>query len=97
MIGQQNTRRAGEMNMLPPVRYVAIEHGLKELVKVINYGEEDKDVSVHMPMIGSGLAGGNWWSDGICRSTTELDAICSNTCSSANDGECDDGGVAGDQ
>ena len=55
LIGQENTRR--KKTTLPPVRYVAIEHALRKLAKEIRH----KDVTVHMPMIGSGLAGGNWW------------------------------------
>lgn len=46
---------------IPPVRYVAIETALKNLaynIKIVN--SEVNKHSIHMPMIGSGLAGGNW-------------------------------------
>jgi O-acetyl-ADP-ribose deacetylase (regulator of RNase III) len=60
LIGQENTmsrRAAGDI--LPPVRYVAIEAGLKKLAKHIGRGGTLTN-TVHMPRIGSGLAGGNW-------------------------------------
>jgi len=62
IIGQRGTitRPEGD-SLLPPIRYVAIETALEklsiEIIKLKNKGEE---VSVHMPKMGSGLAGGNW-------------------------------------
>jgi O-acetyl-ADP-ribose deacetylase (regulator of RNase III) len=60
LIGQESTiSRRTEGTTLPPVRYVAIEAGLKKLAKQIGrHGILTN--SVHMPRIGSGLAGGNW-------------------------------------
>lgn len=62
LIGQEGTtsRPAGNA-LLPPVRYVAIEVGLNNLADIILSVNSGKDMSVHMPMIGSGLAGGNWF------------------------------------
>lgn len=62
LIGQEGTisRPVRIGKPLPPVRYVAIESGLKELATMLNMGDKPKLASVHMPMIGSGLAGGNW-------------------------------------
>lgn len=60
MIGQENTiTRQTTGNTLPPVRYVAIEAGLKKLAKHIGKAGI-LTTSIHMPRIGSGLAGGNW-------------------------------------
>lgn len=56
LIGQENIRSSNP-NSIPPVRYVAIEKGLKDLAEMI---KNIPEYSVHMPMIGSGLAGGNW-------------------------------------
>ena len=59
LIAQENIR--SNINTLPPVRYVAIETGLKELSKYLSmYDQHKHSISIHMPMIGSGLAGGNW-------------------------------------
>ena len=41
---------------LPPVRYEAIQAGLR----VVAAKAKELGASVHMPRIGSGLAGGNW-------------------------------------
>lgn len=62
LIGQEGTisRPVGNFNM-PPVRYVAIETALKKLANdLTSYDNPKHKLSVHMPMIGSGLAGGNW-------------------------------------
>ncbi len=59
LIGQEGTISRSVSN-LPPVRYVAIERGLNELVAINSYRHDDDKISVHMPRIGSGLAGGNW-------------------------------------
>ena len=53
MIGQHGVRR---FRKKPPVRYEAIRQGLQ---KVANKAEE-LDATIHMPRIGSGLAGGKW-------------------------------------
>jgi len=56
LIGQDGIKK--DKYGLPPVRYVAIETALKELAKKLN--SVDVNISIHMPKIGSGLAGGNW-------------------------------------
>lgn len=60
MIGQEGTIRRNVISNLPPVRYVAIEKGLQELANINNFRHPNDKLSVHMPRIGSGLAGGNW-------------------------------------
>lgn len=40
---------------VPPIRYKALRKTLAELAESLN-----GDVSIHMPRIGCGLAGGNW-------------------------------------
>ena len=53
MIAQQNTvRRLNE----PPIRYDAVRECL---TKVVDFAKEH-GASVHMPRIGSGIAGGDW-------------------------------------
>ncbi|MEV4417689.1 macro domain-containing protein [Catellatospora sp. NPDC049609] len=53
IIGQHGTRRGSSG---PPVRYEAIEAGLRTLAaEAVRLG-----ASVHMPRIGCGLAGGTW-------------------------------------
>lgn len=62
LISQEGTKSRVSQGGVPPVRYAAIEHGLKRLARslaVVN-SELHTPVSVHMPMIGAGLAGGNW-------------------------------------
>jgi O-acetyl-ADP-ribose deacetylase (regulator of RNase III) len=46
----------------PPIRYEAIEKGFRTLRKFITLDYEgcSAKYSVHMPMMGSGLAGGKW-------------------------------------
>jgi O-acetyl-ADP-ribose deacetylase (regulator of RNase III) len=53
LIGQRDVRPLGD---LPPVRYDAIRKGLRRVA------EEARRLkaSIHMPRIGSGLAGGKW-------------------------------------
>ncbi|CAL2083344.1 Appr-1-p processing protein [Tenacibaculum sp. 190524A02b] len=54
LIGQHKIRKSP--NGLPPIRYEAIESGLKKVaVKALSI-----NASVHMPRIGCGLAGGKW-------------------------------------
>ena len=60
LIGQEDVARRGVVRKLPPVRYVAIEKGLNELAAIDSYRHSTDKMSVHMPKIGSGLAGGNW-------------------------------------
>ncbi len=55
MIGQHGKARKGDVGP-PPVRYDAIENALQ---KVGDWALEHK-ASVHMPRIGTGLAGGKW-------------------------------------
>jgi O-acetyl-ADP-ribose deacetylase (regulator of RNase III) len=57
LIGQEGTKRT-KTGELPPVRYVAIELGLKKLAKMGSL--RPNSISIHMPRMGSGLAGGNW-------------------------------------
>ncbi len=54
LIGQHKIRKnnLGE----PPIRYEAIEKGMKKIVKTAI----EINASVHMPRIGCGLAGGRW-------------------------------------
>ena len=53
LIGQRDVR---SIDGVPPVRYDAIRKGLQLVAR-----EAQKlDASVHMPRIGSGLAGGKW-------------------------------------
>lgn len=44
-------------NVTPPVRYWAIEEGLRRLRKKIG---DRTDIAIHMPRMGCGLAGGEW-------------------------------------
>jgi O-acetyl-ADP-ribose deacetylase (regulator of RNase III) len=53
LIGQRDIRAR---NGVPPVRYDAIEEGLR---RVAAFAAEHA-ASVHMPRIGAGLAGGDW-------------------------------------
>lgn len=53
MVAQRGTRRRGGV---PPIRYDALRAALTEVARfALAHG-----ASVHMPRIGSGLAGGNW-------------------------------------
>ncbi|MDX6180766.1 macro domain-containing protein [Flavobacterium sp. Fl-77] len=54
LIGQHKINK--DENGNAPIRYDAIEDGLKE---VASFAKENK-ASVHMPRIGCGLAGGKW-------------------------------------
>lgn len=56
MIAQESTISRNKNSNIPPVRYIAIEKGLEKLATALLISGG----SVHMPMIGSGLAGGNW-------------------------------------
>ena len=57
LIGQEGVASRGNPNeSLPPVRYIAIEKGLEKLATALKVSGG----SVHMPMMGSGLAGGTW-------------------------------------
>jgi len=56
LIGQEGTIKSNVTLNMPPIRYVAIETALKKLAMELIGG----DYTVHMPRIGSGLAGGNW-------------------------------------
>jgi len=58
LIGQESTRGRNRTAALPPVRYVAIEHVLKDIASLAILAPNK--FTVHMPRIGSGLAGGNW-------------------------------------
>jgi len=51
VIGQVFHRRNG-----PPIRYNAVREGLRSVARKC----QQTNVSVHMPRIGCGLAGGNW-------------------------------------
>lgn len=54
MIAQQGIRAR---NGVPPIRYAALETCL---AKVALYAADFPEVSIHMPRIGCGLAGGEW-------------------------------------
>lgn len=53
MIAQKDIK---EIDSIPPIRYEALE---KCLIKVKNFAKE-WGASIHMPKIGTGLAGGKW-------------------------------------
>ncbi|MCF7785380.1 MAG: hypothetical protein K9N47_04615 [Prosthecobacter sp.] len=53
MIGQQGIRGHGK---LPPIRYEAVDRALGR----VGHEALQLGASVHMPRIGSGLAGGSW-------------------------------------
>jgi O-acetyl-ADP-ribose deacetylase (regulator of RNase III) len=54
LIGQHKINKDEDGNA--PIRYDAIEEGLKEVALFANKNE----ASIHMPRIGCGLAGGKW-------------------------------------
>ena len=56
MVGQEGV--IDDDNELPPIRYKALITTLEKVSNFCNMKEEK--VSVHMPQIGSGLAGGDW-------------------------------------
>lgn len=53
IIGQRDVVFQGS---IPPIRYEAVEEGLKKVA----YKAKEINASIHMPRIGSGLAGGDW-------------------------------------
>ena len=55
MIGQRGTRPNAEG--IPPVRYQAVAEALMKVNKVA----KEMGATLHMPRIGSGLAGGEWY------------------------------------
>jgi O-acetyl-ADP-ribose deacetylase (regulator of RNase III) len=57
LIGQVGLRATGGYI---PVRYEAIRKGLSSIAKVVSDLHTDKKITVHMPRIGCGLAGGSW-------------------------------------
>ena len=54
MLGQHGIR--SRKQSAPPIRYDAVRRGL---AKVAMFAQ-DKNASIHMPRIGTGLAGGKW-------------------------------------
>jgi O-acetyl-ADP-ribose deacetylase (regulator of RNase III) len=56
LIGQHDIARKGQVVDQPPVRYEAIREGLIR----VRAQAQQFGVSVHMPHIGAGLAGGDW-------------------------------------
>jgi len=54
LIGQHKINK--DENGEPPIRYNAIEEGLK----AVAFFAKENNLSVHMPRIGCGLAGGKW-------------------------------------
>lgn len=54
LIGQEGIRTGNQGR--PPIRYDAIRRGLKHIA----YYATQLELSVHMPRIGAGLAGGCW-------------------------------------
>lgn len=57
IIGQEGLRKSKDG--IPPIRYAAIGYGFSHIASYAN-AHPDKNVSVHMPRIGCGLAGGQW-------------------------------------
>ncbi|MGL5934933.1 MAG: hypothetical protein ACRCZI_04845, partial [Cetobacterium sp.] len=53
LIGQKGTRTVAAV---PPIRYGAVGKGLRRVARMAH----DLEASVHMPRIGTGLAGGTW-------------------------------------
>src|SRR4051794_37963544 len=53
LISQRGIRRAGGA---PPIRYAAVQQGLARVARFAHRHQ----VSVHMPRLGCGLAGGEW-------------------------------------
>ena len=63
MIAQENIRGRDKSSKLPPIRYIALEYALKQIVHsntLLEISGSGNTFSIHMPRIGSGLAGGNW-------------------------------------
>ena len=56
LIGQHDIARKGKAQAAPPVRYEAIGEGLGR----VRAEAQRQQASVHMPRIGTGLAGGDW-------------------------------------
>lgn len=54
LIGQHKVRK--DENGNPPIRYEAIQEGLK----IVHNKTKELEASIHMPRIGCGLAGGTW-------------------------------------
>jgi O-acetyl-ADP-ribose deacetylase (regulator of RNase III) len=54
MIGQQGIK--ANAKGVPPIRYEALEQCLEKLAEYA----KDRPVSIHLPRIGCGLAGGKW-------------------------------------
>jgi len=54
LLGQHDIHGRGSV---PPIRYPAIKEGLAQVRK---FAQARKGVSVHLPRIGAGLAGGDW-------------------------------------
>ena len=53
LLGQHGVRRAGDP---PPIRYDTMRAGLRRVAAFA----QQQGMSVHMPRIGTGLAGGDW-------------------------------------
>jgi len=67
MVGQHGIKRSAVG--VPPIRYPALSENLKRVYEAISKGTlyfkavelaEKEPVTIHMPRIGCGLAGGNW-------------------------------------
>jgi O-acetyl-ADP-ribose deacetylase (regulator of RNase III) len=57
LIGQVGLRATGGYI---PVRYEAIRKGLSKIYSIVEDIDTGKKITVHMPRIGCGLAGGSW-------------------------------------
>lgn len=57
IIGQEGTRWAGKV---PPIRYQAIEAGLRDVYRAAVEMNSFAPCTVHLPRIGAVLAGGEW-------------------------------------
>jgi hypothetical protein len=64
LIGQKNIRSQRSMSGddVPPIRYPAVNAALIEFTKHLmkKYEESSKEVVIQCPLMGAGLAGGDW-------------------------------------
>lgn len=58
MVGQHGIKRSAVG--VPPIRYPALSENLKRVYEKAVELAEKEPVTIHMPRIGCGLAGGNW-------------------------------------
>lgn len=58
LVGQKGVGYDSEGN--PPIRYAALSVGLEALARKLEWWSSPQAVSMHMPRMGAGLAGGDW-------------------------------------